>query len=103
MKLCPNCHEEVEDNYDLCWNCNYSFIENKIVEIPEEIEPETSKLKLDCLRCKTRMRYSGVYKFHEGTRLGIFGDLFELFTNRESFDVYVCPLCGKIEFFIPKN
>ena len=32
---------------------------------------------------------------------GLFGNLFELFQNRESFDLYVCPKCGKVEFFIP--
>ena len=24
----------------------------------------------------------------------------ELFVNRESFDVYVCPRCGRVEFFV---
>lgn len=44
----------------------------------------------------------GTKKFHEGTRgWGFFlGDLGELFTNREHFDVYVCPRCGKVELFI---
>jgi len=32
MKTCPNCKSEIEDNWDLCWNCNYSMIENKIIE-----------------------------------------------------------------------
>ena len=28
------------------------------------------------------------------------GELGELFTNREGFDVYACPRCGRVEFFI---
>jgi len=47
------------------------------------------------------MVYSGSYKFHEGTRIGALGSVFELFVNRESFDLYLCPKCGKIEFFTP--
>lgn len=29
MKNCPNCNSEVEDNFNICWNCNYSFTQNK--------------------------------------------------------------------------
>ncbi len=41
----------------------------------------------------------GNFKFHEGSRYGIFGNLLEIFENRESFDLYVCSKCGKVEFF----
>lgn len=40
MKNCPNCHEEIENNFDLCWNCNFSIVENKIIEF--EIKRKTS-------------------------------------------------------------
>ena len=39
-------------------------------------------------------------RFHEGTRWGALGDLGELFVNKESFDVYVCPHCGRVELFV---
>lgn len=98
MKTCPNCKAEVLDNFELCWNCNFSFTENKVVEITHIEKP---KQAIDCLRCKIPMVHSGKYKFHEGTRLGALGSIFELFVNRESFDLYLCPKCGKIEFFSP--
>ena len=47
---------------------------------------------LQCLRCEDTMVYQGN-----------FGNLLELFTNRESFDLYVCPSCGKVEFYMPKE
>jgi len=31
---------------------------------------------------------------------GAFGDLGELFVNKQRFDVYVCPRCGSVELFI---
>lgn len=98
MKICPICHEEVEDSFEICWNCNYSFPEGAIIELPEG---EDGGRSLDCLRCHTHMLYSGSYKFHEGFETGILGSLFEIFQNKETFDLYVCPRCGKVEFFSP--
>ncbi len=97
MKSCPNCHEEIEDNLDVCWNCNYSLTENKLIEFDDPTIQVTRKIK--CLRCEVPMLYSGNFKFHEGSRYGVFGNLLEIFENRESFDLYVCPKCGKVEFF----
>jgi hypothetical protein len=53
-----------------------------------------------CPRCSVSKRYLGTKRFHEGTRWGIFGDLGELFVNKETFDVYACPKCGSVEFFV---
>ena len=99
MKICPNCKAEVENNFELCWNCNYSFSENKILEI-KDIELSGGK-ELNCLRCDTSMLFSGNFKFHEGARSGVLGAIGEMFVNRESFDLYLCPKCGKVEFFTP--
>lgn len=134
MKTCPRCQEEVDDHFDSCWSCQYSFEYHKVLKEGDiglicpgcnaEIDPHLKfcpyckyDLKsnisidrhgvpgpvqqIDCLRCKTPMSYNGNFRFHEGTRMGAMGDLFELFTNRESFDLYFCPNCGKVEFFLP--
>jgi Zn finger protein HypA/HybF involved in hydrogenase expression len=134
MKICPNCKSEVEDNFELCWNCQYSFTDEQVLTDKEfkvvcpacntEIDPDlqfcpnckfdlsavvevdqhgvAEQVKqINCLRCQIPMSFNGNVRFHEGTRMGAFGDLFELFTNRESFDLYFCPKCGKVEFFLP--
>lgn len=133
MKTCPKCNAEVDNNFDICWNCQYSFVEQKVLDSSDfklicpkcntEIEPglnycpqchfnlseinkETGTTPqgpkvVECLRCKVTLEYQGYFRFHEGTRVGALGNLFELFTNRESFDLYSCPNCGKVEFFIP--
>jgi len=133
MKKCPNCQVDVNDNFDICWNCQYSFVEYKVLEnsdfeliCPEcnaQIEAsaefcpncnhnlsqigtdkndEPQHLKqIVCLRCEVDLEYKGIFRFHEGTTIGksiLFPDLL---TNTESFDLYVCPNCGKVEFFIP--
>ena len=57
-------------------------------------ENDDRGLSIDCLRCQVKMAYSGM-------NTGVLGNLFELFQNREAFDLYVCPKCGKVEFFVP--
>ena len=99
MKNCPNCNSEVEDSFDLCWNCNYSFSEKQIIEIKENNNEIVSNI--DCIRCNVKLVYSGQYKFHEGTRVGVLGNIFELLQNRIYFDIFVCPKCGKAEFYVP--
>jgi Zn finger protein HypA/HybF involved in hydrogenase expression len=99
MKTCPNCNAEIEDSFEICWNCNYSTTENKIIDFIDE--QAVNKKDINCLRCDVKLLYSGNYHFHEGTRYGLLGNLFELFVNKESFDIYVCPKCGKVEFYVP--
>ena len=53
-----------------------------------------------CPRCDLALEYVGTHDFHEGTRWGVLGELGELFVNKQRFDVYVCPRCGRVELFI---
>jgi hypothetical protein len=55
---------------------------------------------MQCARCRAPLESVGTRKFHEGTRWGVLGEFAELFTNREHFDVYVCPRGGKVELFV---
>ena len=32
--------------------------------------------------------------------MGALGDLGELFVNKQRFDVYVCPRCGRVSLFV---
>lgn len=102
MKICPNCNSEVDEHFELCWKCNYSFSDKRILKT-EELSKNITEKEIDCLRCKIPMKYSGKFKFHEGNRIGFWGNIFELFQNRESFDLYHCTKCRKIEFFVPEE
>ena len=133
MRICPNCNAEVDDNFDMCWNCQYSFSNKKVIDNSEfklicpgcnaEIEsslnycpnchydlkeiddlndtPSKFPKHIDCLRCNVQHEYQGNFKFQE-TKVGALDNLSELFMNRESFDLYCCPVCGKVEFFLPE-
>jgi hypothetical protein len=61
-----------------------------------ELQPSA----IDCLRCGKPLYFLGVRDFHEGTRVGFFGDFFELFQTREELDMFACGSCGHVEFFI---
>ncbi|WP_133478223.1 hypothetical protein [Cognatilysobacter segetis] len=57
---------------------------------------------LDCLRCRQPMTFRGSQRFHEGSQAAPFllGGLGELLVNRQTFDVFACSGCGKVEFFV---
>ena len=133
MKKCPECGAEIDDNFELCWNCQYSFIDDKVLankdfisicpkcsmevksylhacpychsdlrENTHENQTKSPDNKLvDCLRCKIPLDFHGNFKFNEDTRADSLGNLLEVFINRESLDIYSCPNCGKVEFFLP--
>ena len=60
----------------------------------------TERHPIACPRCERKLEHVGTKRFHEGTNWGAFGELGELFVKRERFDVYVCPRCGRVEFFV---
>jgi DNA-directed RNA polymerase subunit RPC12/RpoP len=63
--------------------------------------PNRPEQHVSCPRCDIALDYVGTRKFHEGTRAFDFlGGVFELFKNREHFDVYVCSRCGRVELFV---
>ena len=127
MKNCPNCNVEVLDVYEICWNCQYSFAENRIItenefkencpkcnfvlESVSETCPEcgyelnsevpTSDDDLLCLRCRVAMKYMGSRTYQEDFVSGFRLDILNLFSKTDQFDLYCCPDCGKIEFYLP--
>jgi len=55
---------------------------------------------IQCARCSTTLQYVGTKKFHEGKNWGVFGEIGELFVNKQHFDVYMCGRCGRVELFV---
>ena len=104
---CPECAEPFEPGYQVCWRCgtgadgtppDTEFVPDSAPPLPDEAPARA----LACLRCNKAMVVVRRMKFHEGTRAWpfLFGELGELFVNRESFDAYACTGCGKVEFFV---
>ena len=72
------------------------------VEPPEpETDPEADPLPGPaCLRCEVKLRYVGEKSIREGSNRGALGEIGHLFERSSSFDVYVCPQCGHVDFFV---
>ena len=62
------------------------------------IDPEQNPMM--CSRCEVALIFAGTREFHEGRPWGALGNLAEIFVNREKFDIYALPRCGRVEFFI---
>ena len=96
--MCSVCEAEVDDDgREVCWKCSAS---RQLPKAEVEQLRDAMGASVKCLRCEQPMEYGGKKKFHEGSRVGVFGDLGELFVRREVYDVYFCGRCGKVEFFI---
>lgn len=93
MWICSSCGTDGEDGFDLCWNCGRDRAGRR------PMDPPPSEA-LRCDRCHVELTFAGTRAFHEGVQWGVFGNLGELFENRERFDVYFCARCGKVELFV---
>ncbi|MBR5871601.1 MAG: hypothetical protein IKZ09_11260 [Clostridia bacterium] len=56
--------------------------------------------QLSCLRCGQKMNHIKKQKLQLGQTGWIFGDLPNLLAGAMEVDIYSCPDCGKIEFFL---
>lgn len=99
---CPTCGEQVPGEWIVCTQCG-----DDPASSPRPATMEGTGTPAyppaSCLRCSAPMRSMGQLRLHEGTRAWpfLFGELGELFVNRESFETFACEACGKVEFFMP--
>jgi hypothetical protein len=104
MWICRNCGERQEAEFDACWNCGASRAgkADPSFQIDESIAAHRRNRRstIRCLRCDRELDFMGTRYFHEGARMGVLGNLAELFVNQESFDVYSCAECGHVDFFV---
>lgn len=105
MWTCSGCRESVDDSFESCWKCGTLKTGERDPSFqpvadapPSSLSPEADPIA--CARCARPLQYVGRKRFHEGTNWGVLGELGELFVKREHFDVYVCPRCGRVEFFV---
>lgn len=61
---------------------------NKIESHPKSIK---------CVRCNVDLMYLGIRKFHEGADVGFID---HRLIKKQEYHLYMCPLCGILEFYI---
>ena len=57
------------------------------------------KNELPCLRCGTQMEYLKTEKLQLGQTSWLLGDLPNLFAGAMDVEIYICPVCRKLEFY----
>ena len=57
--------------------------------------------KTKCLRCDARMKFGMQQKFQMGQTSFLLGDWPNLLAGALELEVWFCPKCGKVEFFVP--
>ena len=70
---------------------------------PADVGEEGTDDGLPCLRCETPLVFVGERDFREssgGWELG-FGRLGSLFGSSTRLEIWACPSCGQVEFFLP--
>jgi len=107
MWHCLKCGEEVEDHFEVCWNCQADRRGLRKFTKPEIEYPEdrvraivNKKHKpMHCLRCSCLLTHAGTRKLHQGPNFGVLGDWGEFLVTKETVEMYVCSECGHVEFF----
>lgn len=102
--ICKACNASNEGEFDICWQCGTGYDgtpPDPAFDRSQETQHESLRV-LQCLRCQSPMRLVGTRRFREGYPLAPFliAELGDLLSNRESFDLYACTQCGKVEFFL---
>ena len=105
MWRCLKCGEEVEDHFDLCWNCqaNRRGLRQfkQIVDDDQDDDPVRARVNkkhkpISCLRCSAILTYAGSRRLQQGPGLGVFVEIGE---SKEIVEMYVCGECNHVEFF----
>ena len=99
MWRCLKCGEEVEDHFELCWNCQANRrglrpFKQLVEDVPEDerVKARVNKKHkpINCLRCSTILNYAGSRRLQQGPAFGVFEEVVEM---------YVCSSCNHVEFF----
>jgi len=103
MWKCLNCSEDVPDNLSVCWNCetvpDAPTAEKNAESDFKQFLSEKHRPK-NCLGCNSKLKFAGTKAFREGTNWGMLGDFGEFFDGHLSLEMYVCPKCLRVEFFV---
>lgn len=103
MWKCQVCDiDNEEDSWQECWKCSSRRdVDSSDLKSLRDCQSRKELLELSCMRCGTPSRYAGTKSFRGASTMGFWlGDLGHLFEGHETYDVYYCPHCGKVEFFV---
>lgn len=97
---CGNCAQEVDDDFEVCWNCEAT---------PDGIEPLSEHPKVEehiesfvtCVRCGAAISFLGSGSFRDASGWVGWGFLVKPLVVKDDFDMFCCVRCGQVELFVP--
>lgn len=96
---CQHCYESNEENFEICWHCGYSKDgDPPAAEFTDTCARDETPRLLACLRCDTSMLFGGLQNLPANISWQLAGGES---TSTRTLEVYCCPSCGKVEFFLP--
>jgi hypothetical protein len=106
MWKCPGCGEAVDDEFEVCWNCQRQKPSNEAVEPvsgPHELSPDDGTREVEVLGRKLvcSICENPIFREHS-TLLNTPGLTFlGLDWANRSATTYICSRCGYIFWFLP--
>ncbi len=109
---CLNCNEEVESQFEVCWNCQRDrtgLVPPNFSDL--EIEDRAEKTFLNaktsdkyCLACQAILTYAGTTRIQQGPTGELVSDIVELLLGLPiPVEMYCCPACGRVELFMQRT
>jgi hypothetical protein len=95
MWRCQQCSQEVDDDFEVCWNCENLRETSEIHRDAVLHEPLVA-----CLRCGSAIRFLGSGSFRDESKWGAWSALKHVMANT-NFDIFGCIDCGQAELFMP--
>ncbi len=97
---CGNCAHEVDDDFEVCWNCE---------AVTGGREPLSEHLKVEehfetlvtCVRCGEAISFLGSGSFRDASGWVGWGFLVKPLVVKDDFDMFCCVRCGQVELFVP--
>jgi primosomal protein N' len=92
MWTCKQCGEQIEDQFDSCWKCAGQTADSKSGEVGVAAASDKQPEPIQCPRCQIDLEPKGRKRFYEA-------EWTDLTMHHLHFDIFVCPRCGRTEFF----
>ena len=99
MWRCPQCSQEVDDDFAVCWNCE-TFRDNTETVADSHQNHALHEPLAACLRCGSAIRFLGSASFRDESKWGAWSALKHVMANT-NFDIFGCIDCGQVELFMP--
>jgi len=100
MWRCTRCSQEVDEDFDVCWNCEALREVTKAAACtPQDMRIHSPLLA--CVRCGSAISFLGSGSFRDESHWGAWSALKHVMANY-NFDIFGCVACGQVELFMPE-